>query len=198
MESTSIEVLAPVHRLSVEQFQRMEEAGVFVGDVRVELIDGVMVEVNASGQFHTRAVNWLNRELVPQLDDDHMVSPQNSIVLRELRSMPQPDIAIVALEDLADRVPERPLLIIEVSDSKLGFDRITKSRLYARHGIEDYWILNVREQVVEVHRGPTDEGWSSRTLHGPGVVLRPLLLPQVTLALAPLLAFTVGPPSAGF
>lgn len=198
MESTAIDVLAPVHRLSVEQFQRMGEAGVFDGDVRVELIDGVIVEVNASGQFHTRAVNWLNGELVPQLDDDHMVSPQNNIVLRDLRSMPQPDIAIVTIEDLVDRVPERPLLVIEVSDSTLGFDRITKSRLYARHGVQDYWILNVREQVVEVHRGPTGDNWSNRTLHGPGEVLRPLLLPQVTVALGPLLAFTVGPPSAGF
>lgn len=91
---------------------------------------------------------------------------------------------------MLERTADRPLLIIEVADSSLRFDRITKSRLYARHGIEDYWIVNVADEAVEVHRDPAGDGWRSRTVHRAGDVLRPLLLPEVTVELGPLLDFT--------
>lgn len=87
-----------------------------------------------------------------------------------------------------------PLLVIEVSDSSLRYDRITKARLYARRGVADYWILNVREQVVEVHRAPTADAWDERTVHGAGETLRPLLLPGVALELGGLLAFVAQAP----
>jgi Uma2 family endonuclease len=77
-----------------------------------------------------------------------------------------------------------------VADSSLRFDRITKARLYARHGIADYWIVNVVDEAVEVHRDPSGDGWGSRTVHRAGEVLRPLLLPHVTIELDPLLDFT--------
>jgi Uma2 family endonuclease len=121
--------------------------------------------------------------------ETELVSPQNSIVLAELRSMPQPDIAIRTTAEMLERTADRPLLIIEVADSSLRFDRITKSRLYARHGIEDYWIVNVADEAVEVHRDPAGDGWRSRTVHRAGDVLRPLLLPEVTVELGPLLDF---------
>jgi Uma2 family endonuclease len=189
MASTTLDLLAPVHRLSIDDYRRMHEVGLFDGDLRVELIEGVVVEMSPIGRVHERAVTWLTRALVLQLAETELVSPQNSIVLAELRSMPQPDIAIRTTAEMLERAADRPLLIIEVADSSLRFDRITKSRLYARHGIEDYWIVNVADEAVEVHRDPAGDGWRSRTVHGAGDVLRPLLLPEVAVELGPLLDF---------
>lgn len=190
MATTTIDLLAPVHRLSVEEYQRMGEIGMFdESAVRVELIEGVILEMSPIGPRHRRAVNWLNRELVLQIGDDHILSPQNHVVLTALASAPQPDLAIFALAEL-DRPEERPLLIVEVSDASLKFDRITKARLYARQGITEYWIVNVGEQVIEVHREPSDGAWGSRTVHGAGETLRPVALPDVAVELGPLFAFT--------
>jgi len=91
---------------------------------------------------------------------------------------------------LLEQADDPPLLVIEVADSSLRFDRITKARLYARHGIADSWIVNVEDEAVEVHRDPSGDGWGSRTVHHAGEVLRPLLLPDVTVELGPLLDFT--------
>ncbi len=192
MSATAIDLLAPVHRLTIEQYRRMDEVGLFDDGVRVELIDGVIVAMSPIGRRHERGVIWLTRALVLQLGETHVVSPQNSVAMPQLRSMPQPDIAIKFTSEVLERTDELPALIVEVSDSSLRFDRVTKSRLYARFGIEDYWVYNVDEEVVEVHREPAGDVWGSRTVHGAGEVLRPLLLPEVTVELEPLLAFTAG------
>jgi len=189
MATTAIDLLAPVHRLSVEQYLRMAEAGLFDDGVRVELIDGVVLEMSAAEWPHRLAVMWLTRTLVPQLDDAHILSSQQGVELPALLSMPEPDIAVLAVEAVVARSSGRPPLIIEVSATSLRFDRITKSRLYARHGVEEYWIVNVDEAVVEVHREPAGDAWATRTVHGAGEVLRPLLLPDVSVELDPLLAF---------
>jgi len=75
-----------------------------------------------------------------------------------------------------------------------ALDRITKSRLYARHGIPEYWIVNVADEVVEVHLEPAGDAWASRTVHGAGTVLTPHALPGVTVVVDELLAFMVGRP----
>ncbi len=192
MASTSVDLLAPVHRLSVEQYVRIAETGLFDSGPRVELIDGVIVEMSPIGYPHLHAVMWLNRALVPQLAEAHILSPQQAISLPALRSMPEPDIAILEVEEVLQRVAGRPLLVIEVSDSSLRFDRITKSRLYARHGIPEYWIVNVADEVVEVHLEPAGDAWASRTVHGAGTVLTPHALPGVTVVVDELLAFMAG------
>lgn len=194
MATTSIDLLAPIHRLSVNEYRRMHEAGL-LDDVRVELIDGVVVEMSPLGRRHERGVIWLTRVLVPQLSEQQVVSPQNSIVLRELRSMPQPDIAIRDTDEVLGETEARPLLVIEVADSSLRFDRITKGRLYARAGIADYWIVDVADEAVEVHREPGADGqWGDREVFAAGATLRPLLLPEVTLELEPLMRFVAGRP----
>lgn len=190
--STSLDLLAPVHRLSVDEYVRIAEAGVFDGGPRVELIEGVIVEMSPTGTPHLRAVMWLTRVLVPQLAEAHILSPQQAIALPELKSMPEPDVAVLTVDEVLFRVAEQPLLVIEASASSLSFDRITKSRLYARHGVPEYWILDIEGGAVEVHREPIGDTWASRTVHGPGEVVTPLLLPGVTVDVGDLLAFTAG------
>lgn len=190
--STSVDLLSPVRRLSVEEYLRISSLGLFESGPRVELIDGVIVEMNAAEWPHRLAVMWLTRELVPQLDAKHILSAQQAISLPALRSMPEPDIAILDVAEAQQRRPDRPLLIIEVSDTSLRFDRITKGRLFARNGVEEYWIVNLHDDVIEVHREPAGDTWASHTVHGAGAVLRPVALPGVEVAVAELLAFTAG------
>lgn len=192
MASTAIDLLAPVHRLTVAEYRRMDEIGLFDEGPRVELIEGVLVEMSPIGPAHERAVIWLTRILVPQLDDAHVVSPQGSVVMAERHSVPQPDVAIRSTEEVLDGRQERAALIVEISVSTLRFDRITKSRLYARHRIADYWIVNVADEVVEVHRDPSGDTWGTRTVHRAGGTLRPLLLPAVGVELGPLFEFIAG------
>lgn len=82
--------------------------------------------------------------------------------------------------------------MIEISDSSLRFDRITKARFYARYGAEEYWIVNVQDAVVEVHREPSGEQWALHTVRGGGEVLEPAGLPGVAIAVDPLLAVLAG------
>lgn len=191
MASTAIDLLAPVHRLSVKRYVQMGEAGVFDDAGRVELIDGVIVEMSPVGWPHTRAVAWLNKVLVPQLDPAHILIPQSAAPMPEQGSAPEPDIWIIEETQVGVDDP-LPLLIIEVSVASLSYDRVTKARLYALRGIADYWIVNVTDAAVEVHREPARESWGERSTHGPGDVLEPLELPGVTVDVAALLAFVAG------
>ncbi len=160
MATTAVDLLAPLHRLSLERYMRMAEAGVFDDGVRVELIDGVIVEMSPMSEPHARAVAWINKILVPQLDPALILLPQLHIGMPEQRSAPEPDISIITQEDHPSG-EAIPLLVIEVSLTSLRYDRGTKSRLYARRGVPEYWILNVAEAVMETHRAPTGELWAS-------------------------------------
>ncbi len=189
MASTSIDLLAPVHRLTPAQFLRMGELGLFDQDERVELIDGVVLAMSPIGRQHARAVMWLTRTLDRQLDDDTFVSVQNGVMLQALGSVPQPDLALVSREDVATDLPDRPMLVIEVSHTSLAFDRVTKARRYAQHGVPEYWIVNLVDGVIEVHREPSPDGWGTSSSHAADQTLEVQQLPGLTVELAPLFAF---------
>lgn len=186
---TALDLLAPVHRLSVEEYLRMGAAGMYGHEARIELIDGVVVEKVTIGPRHMAAVMWLTKVVARHLDDDHMTSVQQPIVLRENRSVPEPDLSVVSLARDSARIPERPLLIIEVSASSLRYDRRTKAQLYAASGLEEYWIVNLTESTIEVHRKPAGGVWQERSVHRAGETIRALALPELSLQLAELFAF---------
>jgi Uma2 family endonuclease len=192
---TTLDLLTPVHRLNVDRYLRMGAAGMYGDDARIELIDGVVVEMTPIGGHHVAAVMWLTKVIARQLDDDHMVSVQMPIVLRDERSVPEPDLSVVSLARDDARIPERPLLAIEVSASSLRYDRRTKARLYAAGGLEEYWIVNLAEATIEVHRDPADGAWRERTVHRPGKTIHALALPVVSVDVAELFAFVERYPS---
>ena len=146
--------LERVHRFSVDQYHRMAEAGVFHPEERVELIEGIIVEMTPIGLAHRFAVDQLNRLLVPMVDEGWYVAPQNPVAFP--RSEPQPDIAVVRGKptDYRDRHPgsNDVGLLIEVADSSLDFDRRGKGFLYSRYNVPEYWIVNVVEDCVERYR----------------------------------------------
>jgi Uma2 family endonuclease len=142
-------------RLTVEDFHRMGQAGIFTEDDRVELIDGELIEMPPIGPKHVDTVNRLNRLFDRQVGDDKLVSIQNPVDLDRYGEV-YPDVTILRERNYLDAnpCPSDVLLIIEVSDSTLGYDRDNKIPRYAAHAIQEVWIINVLKRYVEVYREP--------------------------------------------
>ncbi len=188
MSSTAIDLLAPVHRLTVDEYHRIAETGVFDGGPRVELIDGVVVEMSPQGRPHAKAIAWLNDAIVRQLGPEHIAMPQLPAPMPAQDSTPEPDLWVCERARL--RVEDAsPLLVIEIAVSSLDYDRTTKARIYARRGIREYWVINLADAVVEVHRDPAGSSWRTVTTHASGAVLHPVLLPTVAVDVSALLDF---------
>jgi Uma2 family endonuclease len=153
-------------RISIDRYQKMVAAGVLTQRDRIELIDGEMVNMAPIGPKHAAITARLNKQFVLNVGDDAIISPRGPVNLGEF-SEPQPDVMLLRpREDFyAGKIPEAAdvLLIIEVSDSTLAFDQSTKRALYARHGVVEYWIVDVEGKRIQVHREPTANGYS-RTL----------------------------------
>ena len=153
-----------LHKLSIEAFNALWRAGHLGEGDRVELIDGLILDMAPIGRPHMSLVNRLTRWLVNAVGDRGVVSVQNSIVLPPW-SQPQPDLAVLAPAFFALRgdLPQARdvLLLIEVADSSLAFDRGRKRALYAREGIAEYWVVDVAGCAIEVYREPSPDGYRS-------------------------------------
>ena len=165
-------------RFTVDEYYRMAEAGILTRDERVELVDGRIVAMNPIGSPHAWCVSRLTRVLARR--DDVLVNVQNPIRLDD-RSEPEPDLIVLRLETPTDRHPrpEDVLLVIEVADTSLAYDRGTKAPLYARHGIPELWIVDLGEERVEVHREPSQGGYRLVQFFGRGQTVHPLFAPDL-------------------
>ena len=163
-------VAIPRHRFTVEDFARLGEAGIFAADDRVELIDGEIRDMTPIGQPHAWMVNRLNRRLVIRLDDRAYVSVQNPLRL-DGHTEPQPDLVVArgGEDDYADRHLEAGdvLLVIEVADSSLRYDRAEKMPRYGRSGIPEAWLVDVTGAVT-VYTTPGAGGYASEQVFRPG------------------------------
>ena len=182
-----VAVVQARHKLDVDDYYRMGEAGILGEDDRVELIDGDIIDMAPIGQGHEATVNGLNKRLVLACMDDAIVSVQNSIRLGR-RSAPQPDLAILRNRDdyyaTGERAgPDDVLLLIEVADSSLQYDRTVKLPLYARAGIAELWIVDLQRGVVEAHRAPSEEGYRETTTYQRGEQVALALVPEIVLKL---------------
>ena len=186
--STAMQEWPRRHRITVDQYYRMDEVGLFHPDERVELIDGEIVDMAPIGIAHASLQEQLGTLLLQALGPRAIVRQGLPVHLGD-RSEPQPDIAVVAPR--ADRYRTRHpvaadvLLLVEISDSTLRFDRDVKVSLYARHGVAEVWVLDVQNSVVLGYREPSGGAYAVSTTDALG--LRPLAaLPEVTVDLAPL------------
>jgi Uma2 family endonuclease len=145
------------HRLSVDDYYRMAEVGILAPDARVELIDGQIIDMVPPGSSHAATVHRLNKMLVPAVGDAAIVLVQNPIRL-DAHSEPQPDFAFLRnREDFYEASVPRAtdvLLVIEVAVTSLRFDRHTKGRLYAIHGIPEFWLVDVSGKRLVRYRTP--------------------------------------------
>ena len=157
---TKVMLMPTRHLFSVDDYDRMIETGILTELDRVELIRGEILEKMVIGDPHCACVNRLNRMLVLLTGNNAVVSVQNPVRLDS--SEPEPDIAV--LRPRSDFYgngkpePAEVLLLIEVADSSLDYDRTVKGPLYAENGIREYWIVNLEDDCVEVHRDPQTDG----------------------------------------
>jgi Uma2 family endonuclease len=175
-------------RWTVAEYHRMGEVGLLSEDERVELIEGDIVEMSPIGSQHAGRVNFLVGVLAHRLFGKAVVAPQNPVVLGT-HSEPEPDIAVLRWRDdfyeQDHPGPDDVLLIVEVSESTVRFDRRVKAPLYARHGIPEYWLVDLPARCLEIYREPQDGQYRQVTEHRTGTV-SPLALPEVVIDLAAL------------
>ena len=175
--------------LTVAEYHRMGDAGILTEDDRVELIEGELIALSPIGSEHSGTANTLTRLLVMAVGDRGVVAVGNPVQLDDLTE-PQPDFAVLKPrpDDYRSGTPRAAdvLLIIEVADSSLAYDRTIKRALYARHGIPEVWIINLRAGDVEVCRAPAGDAYASVAVVRRDGVLEPERLPGVSLPVATL------------
>jgi len=174
---------------SVEEYHRMGAAGVFTSGERVELIWGVIREMSPKGRRHVQAVTLASHLFIPRLSGRAIVLIQDPVSFSGSRSEPEPDIVICASADprSAGSRDSQPLLVIEVADSSLRFDREDKAKLYALSGVPEYWIVNLVDDVLEVFRVPESEGYRTRSVLKPSETICPLSFPELEIEVTDLI-----------
>jgi Uma2 family endonuclease len=173
------------HRVNVADYHRMAEAGVLAADARVELIEGEVIDMAPMGSRHYLAVRLLNRILIEAVSGRAELACQLPVRLSDF-SEPVPDFSIVRL-DAALGVPSghETLLAIEIADSSLGYDARIKAPLYARHGVLEYWVIDLVQQRLLRFADARDGAWqTTQALARPGHVPLPGL-PGIEIDLAP-------------
>lgn len=172
------------HRWTVDEYHRMGEAGLLANEDRVELVEGELVQMAPIGSEHAGAVGALTRLLVMAVGERAIVFVQNPLRL-EQRSEPQPDFAVLRprADEYHGALPtaQDVLLIVEVADSSLAYDRGLKLELYARHRIPEVWVMNLTSQEVEVFRAPQGAAYTSRARFGRLSTLEIAALPGVSI-----------------
>jgi len=170
-------------RFTVHDYHLMGEAGILHEDDRVELIEGEVVDMTPIGGRHASCVRELNRLLGKTVGDEMRVDVQNPIRLGE-HSEPQPDLAVIRAHKYAELLPgpEDVLLLIEVSDTTLAYDRNVKLPLYARAGIREVWIVDLPGETVERHTDASGDGYRSIKRARRGETLESVALPGLALA----------------
>lgn len=181
------ELLAPerVRPLYRREYDRLVELGVFV-DERVELLRGVLVEMTPQGAPHAHVVSRLTDALHPRLGRRAQIRIQLPVALSE-DSEPEPDVALVPRGDYSREHPSEALLLIEVAHSSLRKDLELKAALYAEAGVREYWVVDLRDDALVVHRDPS--GGAYRDVHslGRGQQVTPIAFPDVVVPVEELL-----------
>ena len=172
------------YKFDVLQYRAMAEAGVLKADDRVELIDGEIVAMSAAGPEHVASVNVGAELLYEGVRRRAIVSIQNPIALGD-RHRPEPDIALLRRSGDFYRSEiagaDDVLLVIEVADSSLEYDLQVKLARYARFGVPEVWIANIRARTIEAYTDPVDGEYTTRRTFLHGQTVSPAAFPDVAL-----------------
>jgi len=177
-------------QFTVADYARMRETGILAEDDRVELIDGEVRRMSPIGSRHVAIVNRLNTRIVQQIGDAAIVSIQNPIQLTDY-SEPQPDLAL--LQPRADFYtaalprPDDILLIIEVSDTSIDYDRDEKLPRYAAAGIPEVWLIDVDNVIIEQYATPRHGQYGTKQTYEMGNSITTSAIPALSLMVAEVL-----------
>lgn len=170
-------------RFTVAEYEELGRLGFFTEDDRIELLDGEIIEMAAIGGDHAGVVRQINRIVVPQTPQGYLVDVQNPLRLDD-NSMPQPDLAIIRDKAYGGAVPTAAdaLLVIEVADSSLDYDRNRKLPRYARANIPEAWLIDVTARTIARHSEPRDGRYQQVAIARQGQSLTSAILPTIILA----------------
>jgi Uma2 family endonuclease len=183
------------HRWKRVEYDRLIETGFFQPGDPIELLGGQLIVAEPQGSSHFAAIRATEEALRVAFEPGWEVRTQGPVALDD-ESEPEPDVAVVpgSFRDYAGEHPSRPVLVVEVSESSLSLDRHHKESLYARAQLVDYWIVNLVDRVLEVHREPGADatspfGWRYRSVGAfePDASVSPLAAPGARIRVADLL-----------
>jgi Uma2 family endonuclease len=185
MEDTPVSVRTKLW--TRDQYERLVEIGAFAPEERVQLIEGEIVEMTPQSAAHAAAIELVQHALhkaVPALS----VRVQSPLALGA-ESEPEPDVAVVpgSPRTRADRHPSSAVLVVEIADTTLTFDRTRKQAIYAQARIPDYWIVNLVERVLEVYREPEGPAYRTVLRLSVGETIAPIAVPTTRIAVGDLL-----------
>lgn len=185
----------PTRRLwTISEYTKIAEIGIILPDEKVELIGGEIFEMSPQSSEHAMAIVLIDEVLRKVFVGNYVFRPQLPLNLGD-ENQPEPDLAVVAgrQRDYVDH-PTTALLIVEVSKSTLKFDRNEKASLYAKHEIQDYWIVNLIDHQLEIYRRPrmrSDQpfgyGYASMEIYFPDDLVSTIEKPESEIKVADLL-----------
>lgn len=180
----------PRRAFTVDDVRRMIDAGVLGEDERIELIEGELVMMAAKGYAHEVIKSAVAEAIVRAKPDDFMVGFEMSIQLSN-NTIVEPDIAVFpkrlllkSSTNFVQLAAGSLSLAIEVAASSLSYDKGLKSQLYARHGVQEFWVIDANKRVTWIHTGPQGEGWSSVVERDANASLTTAALPGFSIRLA--------------
>jgi len=182
----------PVRRFSVSEYQKMGEAGILSEDEHIELIDGVIIQMSTEGTRHSVIITKIAMQFYGLVTEGKvLLRVQHPILLNDERE-PEPDLALVKTREDAYYLETHPrpddvLLLIEVADTSLEYDKEIKLSRYADSKIEEVWIVNLVDSIIEVYREPLvlsnrTAGYRIRTDFAKGDTILPQAAPSLEIA----------------
>ena len=175
---------------TVDEYHKMIDAGVFVGNSDFELIEGEIVKKMTQGDLHIACINRLNMLFAPILAGQVIVSIQNAVVISDI-SEPEPDVTLLKFrEDFyasGKATAEDVLLLIEVSDSTLKYDRDFKIPLYAEANVAEVWLVNLPRQILEVYTQAEKGRYKIVGKYTKQQTISPKLLPEIKIRVSDIL-----------
>jgi len=177
-----------MRRWTREEYDRMIAAGVFAPGERLELVEGEILQMPPQGSSRFTAIRLVEDALRGAFGAAFEVRAQAPLAISP-DSEPEPDIAVVpaSARDYRNAHPATALLVVEVADSTLEYNRGRKGRLYARAGIGEYWIVNLIDSCVEAYRDPEQQGYRSSHRFTAADQISPLAAPEAKIAVAEIL-----------
>lgn len=177
------------HKLTITDYYRMGDAGILHEKDRVELIEGELIDMAPIGSNHAGIIAQLSSLLSVLVVGKAVVWSQNPLHLND-HSVPQPDIMLLKpRSDFYKRALPKPadvLVLIEVADSSLAYDRNTKLPLYARNGIQEFWVVDLNAKFVERYSNPNQTGYGHKETLAENQSICPLELQEVKIDLVQL------------